>query len=143
MEGSGTYKEYILEVIRIFFIILLIYAGVTKLIGYEQFKIQLSQFPFISSYARLIAWTVPIAEILIALLFFPYRFIKIGLYATFALISMFTFYIITVLNFSESIPCSCGGVIPSLSWKEHLVFNVACAVLAYLGIWIWQSQEKF
>ncbi len=134
MEGPATYKKYLLQVIRVFYIILFVYAAVTKLLNYSQFETQLSQFPYISSYTSLIAWAVPTLEIFIVFLFFPYKFIKIGLYASFILMLIFTVYIIIVLTFSEIIPCSCGGVIASLSWDEHLVFNIACMLIALMGI---------
>ena len=134
MEGPATYKKYLLQVIRVFFIILLVYSAVSKLLNYYQFETQLSQFPYISSYAGLIAWAVPALEIFIVFLFFPNKFIKIGLYASFVLMLIFTLYIIIVLTFSEIIPCSCGGVIAALSWDEHLVFNIACLLIALMGI---------
>lgn len=141
MEGFRTYRKYLIEVIRVFFIILLIYAAATKLLEYGDFKLQLSQFPYVSSYAGYIAWAVPTIEILIAGLFFFPRLQLKGLYASFFLMTVFTFYITAVLSFSDSIPCTCGGIIASLSWTEHLVFNAACAFLAYMGIRSWQTRE--
>jgi hypothetical protein len=51
---------------------------------------------------------------------------------------MFTFYIVIILNFSSFIPCSCGGILEKLGWREHLIFNIfflflalAAAVLFY------------
>jgi hypothetical protein len=49
---------------------------------------------------------------------------------------MFTAYIITILNFSEYIPCSCGGILQNMTWKTHLVFNIGLVLLSIAGILI-------
>ena len=61
---------------------------------------------------------------------------------SFALMVMFTTYIIIILNFSDFIPCSCGGVLEDLSWSEHIVFNLFFIVLAILGILILETKNQ-
>ena len=48
--------------------------------------------------------------------------------------TMFTVYIILILNFSDFVPCSCGGVLENLSWKEHVVFNVLFIMFVLFSI---------
>jgi hypothetical protein len=36
---------------------------------------------------------------------------------------------------SANLPCSCGGVIQQLSWKQHIVFNISFIVLGIAGIY--------
>lgn len=124
-------------------ITLWIYAAVEKLLQLETFRIRLSQFPFISEYAELLAWLVPGVEIIIALLFFFPRLKDEAYLASTALLLVFTVYIVAVLNLSDSIPCSCNGVLPSLSWKEHILFNVGFLVLALAGLVISPKQFKY
>lgn len=143
MINQVTFYKFFIEIIRVFFILLLVYAAITKLLDFEKFQIQLGQFPYISQFAGVIALAVPILEILIALLFFPYKYTIVGFYASLVLMLMFTGYIVAVLSFSTTIPCSCGGVIATFSWKEHLTFNIACAVIALFGIWFWRNKEKY
>jgi putative oxidoreductase len=58
-----------------------------------------------------------------------------GFYASLALMIVFTIYTgIILLHFFRYIPCSCGGVIKKLTWKQHLVFNLFFVVLSILGI---------
>jgi uncharacterized membrane protein YphA (DoxX/SURF4 family) len=56
------------------------------------------------------------------------------LYSSFMLLLVFTVYITSVVKFSDSIPCSCGGVLSSLGWTDHILFNVGFMTLAILGI---------
>lgn len=127
-------KHWILEGISFLFILLFVYAAVSKLIIYEDFKIQLENSPFLGAYANGLVWGVPAIELLIATLFFFPHLKLAGFWSSFILMVVFTTYIIIVLNFSNSIPCSCGGVLASLSWKEHLIFNGVFILLAALGV---------
>jgi hypothetical protein len=47
-----------------------------------------------------------------------------ALYLSVGLMIVFTTYIILILNFSSFIPCSCGGILETLGWTEHLIFNL-------------------
>jgi hypothetical protein len=65
-----------------------------------------------------------------------------ALYASLTLMTIFTAYIIAILQFSYTIPCSCGGVLSKLSWQTHLVFNIGFMVLAAAGILLYPMQGK-
>lgn len=137
------YKTYwVSEGIALLFIFLFTYAAISKLIESETFRLQLEQSPFLSSFAWLLAWGVPLIEITVALMFFSSKLRLVALYVSLLLMILFTVYITAVLFFADSIPCSCGGVIASLSWNEHLVFNLVFIFLAGLGILIKKSEHK-
>lgn len=131
---NGLEVEWLIKSIVYVFAILFIYAATSKLLDFETFTVQLAQSPLLSAYAGVIAWLVPGIEILIAgLLVFP-RFRHFALYACFTLMVMFTAYIFIILNFSDFIPCSCGGVLEKLSWTQHLIFNIVFIVLAGVAV---------
>ena len=134
-------RNLMIEIIGYLFIILFVYAAVTKFINFEHFRLQLGQFPFLSAFADYVAWGVPMLEILVSLLYFLPKLRLAGLWASFALMVIFSTYIIFVL-FADSIPCSCGGVIASLSWSQQLIFNMGFVFLALLGISQIQKQIK-
>jgi hypothetical protein len=132
----------IIEIICALFIILFVYAALTKLLDYEKFRVQIGQSPLLTAFAGWIAWMVPVAEILISLMLVFVRLRLIGLYAAFSLMVMFTTYIICILTLSLYIPCSCGGVLEKLGWKEHLVFNIVFIMLAAIAILISYRKER-
>jgi hypothetical protein len=66
----------------------------------------------------------------------------LGLLASFGLMTVFTIYIAYMLLTSSHLPCSCGGVISKLSWKEHLWLNVLLSVLAAFSLCL-QQRFKF
>ncbi len=116
------------------FVFLFLYAAASKLLDFETFAVQLAQSPLLSAYAGFIAWAVPGIEITIALLLVFERFRLFALYAAFTLMVMFTAYIYIILNFSDFVPCSCGGVLEKLSWTQHLFFNIFFIILAGVAV---------
>ena len=142
MKINSKYKNILLEFICFLFILLFVYAALSKLLVFDEFKIQIGQSPMLTPFVGIIAWVIPYLEILIALLLLIPRFRLLGLYAAFNLMVMFTAYIFIILNFSNDIPCSCGGVLEKLGWTEHLIFNIVFVVLAAIGILIINGQNN-
>jgi len=116
------------------YVVMLTYAATSKLLDFEQFKIQLGQSPIITAYADWVAWGIPLIEYMIVGLFLVPRFTLLAFYASFSLMIMFTTYILLILNFSDYIPCSCGGVLEDLGWTEHIVFNVGFIIIAAIAL---------
>ncbi|WP_408610240.1 MauE/DoxX family redox-associated membrane protein [Flavobacterium selenitireducens] len=114
--------------------LLFVYAALSKLLDYKTFMLQLGQSPMLSAFANWISWLVPSLEIVIALLLFIPRFKLTALFAAYILMSMFTAYIYILLNYSSFVPCSCGGILDSLTWSQHMAFNLAFALLAVIAI---------
>lgn len=133
-------RKIALEIISFLFIVLFVYASVTKLVDYKKFTVQVGQSPLLTDFAPFIAWFIPGIEIIIALLLSFTRTRIAGLYGSFSVMVMFTAYIIAILNFSDNIPCSCGGVLEKLGWGEHLIFNITFILLALAGIFL--SAQK-
>src|SRR5438093_1437975 len=123
-------QRTIIEIIAFLFFVLFLYTGINKLLDYSVFKEQIALTPIFSNSDSVIAWVLPVIEILVSvILVFPnYR--KIGFILTLSLLILFTAYILYILNIDENLPCSCGGIIELLSWKQHLVFNGLMMVLA-------------
>lgn len=142
MKTYIKHKIILLEFICMLFILLFVYAAMSKLISFDEFKTQIAQSPVLTSYAIWFAWGVPSIEILVSLMLAMPRFRLPALYAAFTLMVMFTTYIFIILNFSDFIPCSCGGVLEKLSWTEHLIFNIIFIILALIGVMILSPQKN-
>lgn len=127
-------KINFLDVIIFLFMFLFVYAAVSKLVEYDLFTAQLGKSPLLTRYAGIFSWLVPGVELMVAGMLFVPRFQLAGLYGAFTLMLGFTAYIAFILMFSPYVPCSCGGILSSMGWEEHLVFNVVFTVLAVIGI---------
>ena len=138
MSNRGIYSKLI-TLFSILLTLLFVYTSVSKLMHLDTFQLRVERMPYIAPYALVISWSVPFLELVIAgLLWFP-RYRIMALYASFILLGLFTTYIIIVLKYSDSIPCSCGGVISTLGWKDHILLNISFMVLALLGI-LWSKK---
>jgi uncharacterized membrane protein YphA (DoxX/SURF4 family) len=133
-------RKSILEAISLLFILLFVYTAVSKFLDYENFRVVIGQSPLLTRFAPMLAISVPVAEIVIALLLAVPRYRRAGLYASFAMMVPFTTYIIVLVTLSEKVPCSCGGVISRMTWKQHLYFNLGFVLLALLGMWLHTKQ---
>ncbi|ROI10081.1 tellurium resistance protein TerC [Chryseobacterium sp. H3056] len=120
--------------ISYFFALLFIYAAVSKMLDFENFQVQLAQSPLLSAYAGFISYGVLALELLTAGALLWNKTRRAALYASFGLMVAFTVYIYLILNYSDYIPCSCGGILEKMSWGQHLFFNSVCVVLAWSGI---------
>jgi len=129
-----SFNKHGCKAIAYLFILLFTYAAVSKLLDFETFTIQLAQSPMFSAYAEIVSWLVPGTELLISIILMLPKFRRIGLYAFFFLMVLFTAYIIIILNYADFVPCSCGGVLEALSWNQHLLFNAVFIILAVLAI---------
>lgn len=140
MRLNTQIQNLFLEFICFLYILLFVYAAISKLLDFENFRVQLGQSPLLSAFAGSIAWIVPVLELFISLLIVLKRWRIIGLFAAFSLMVMFTSYIFIILNYSSFVPCSCGGILEKMGWTEHFFFNTAFIMLAAAGILILASM---
>lgn len=110
------------------------YAGVSKLLDFELFQLQLGQSPIISTYAGFISYFVIIIEFLICGLLVFSNTRSTGLYLSTGLMIAFTAYIYLILNYADNIPCSCGGVLEKMTWSQHFIFNLIFVLLGIIAI---------
>jgi uncharacterized membrane protein YphA (DoxX/SURF4 family) len=135
-------RQLVIEIISFLFILLFVYAAFMKLLDVEKFTVQLGQSPLLMAFAPLLAWAVPIIELLVAAMLIFSRLRLIGMYASFTLMVMFTVYIVIILSFASHVPCSCGGILEDMTWTEHLIFNIVFVLLAIGGIALLTKMEN-
>ena len=134
-------RTTIIETVTVLNIILFLYTGISKIQDYDVFIEQLSENPILAPLATTIAILLPIVEFLVVLMLVVPRWRFKGLLVTLTLMILFTGYIIALFSFSTEMPCSCGGIIDLLSWKGHLMFNVAF-ILLNMWAFILSKKEK-
>lgn len=136
------FKKLLIELPSILLVILFTYAGISKLLQYDTFRYQLSQSPFVNSYAGVIVWLLPLLELLIAVLFFLPTFRLLAFYLSYGVMLTFTLYIYAMLHYSYFVPCSCGGLLSQMNWDQHLMFNIVFTIIAFAGILFVPATNK-
>jgi len=135
-------RTTIIETILVLNIILFLYTGISKIMEYDEFREQLADSPILGFAATPIAMLLPWVEFAIVVMLIVPRLRLKGFYATLTLMILFTIYIIGIFSIDKELPCSCGGIIAMLSWKQHLVFNSVFVLLNVLSIWLQRREKK-
>ncbi|MEO5777379.1 MAG: MauE/DoxX family redox-associated membrane protein [Flavobacterium sp.] len=142
MKPSPHLKNNITYTISLQYILLFSYAAASKILDFQNFQIQLGQSPLLSAFAGVVSYGVIGVELILVLLLMSAKSRWMGLYGSFVLMTMFSAYIVIILNFSSFTPCSCGGILEKMTWTQHLIFNILFVVLAAIAL-VLQSTTRF
>ena len=135
-------RKLIVDILCYLFIVLFVYASTTKLLDHQLFEIQISLNTYLRPFATALSILLPLAELAIAIMLAIGRFRLWGLYAFTGLMFIFTIYIVIIINFSEKLPCSCGGILQRMHWKDHLIFNIVFVALGIIAIYLHRKNNK-
>lgn len=122
------------NLVRLSYVFLFAYTGYSKLLDHVPFTKGISRVPVLGHFPEAIGWGTPILELVLALgMVVPERRVqRLSFGLSVILMAIFTLYLLLMVSLVKEKLCHCGGVIGSLGWTEHLVFNV---VILALGIW--------
>ena len=139
MLKSTYYKNslrytIVIEACCFLLILLLAYTGFSKLSDHTRFHSVMVTMPYLKHAEPLLSWSLPVVELVIALLLCTNRFKLQALAASLVLLGAFTIYLIVMKISGMHLPCSCGGVIQYLSWTQHIFFNLFFILMAMIGI---------
>lgn len=118
----------------------LLYTAQSKLFNYNRYVHQMEIQPLPLWLTPILPWLLPTVEIMISMLLivgiFNVVIQKYALLVSVALLSTFTVYVGLVLfKVFAWTPCSCGGVLDSLTWEQHVIFNLSLIALGLLGLY--------
>lgn len=142
LKLSSNVKEQIMDIAVYLFIILFMYTAASKFFTISSFASTLAKSPLIGDLNYLVAWGVPIVEVIISIvLIFPtYR--RAGLYASLILMAAFTIYLAFMILSDSKLPCHCGGVISTMSWQQHIWFNMGFIALGIAALAVNKKTKK-
>ena len=136
-------RNIFVQITAALFILLFIYTAISKLRDQPAFVMVLHKSPLIGSFAVIMATLLPVLEIIIAMLLFIPASKQAGLLAAAVLMALFTAYIGYMIFFTPHLPCTCGGVINQLTWKQHFIFNIIFTSLACAGYRLEKNNKRF
>lgn len=119
-------SDTVIFVIAVLILAMFLYTGFDKIRHMAAFKAELYASPLdlIAQNSKLIAYVIPWMEIVACLLLLFPKTQYLGFMVSLMLFLSFTIYIAALFNIDKKMPCSCGGIISYLSWKQHLVVNI-------------------
>ncbi len=130
MAGSLPERLSIAALILLFF-----YTSVSKLADLAEFRQQLANQVIPKWSVGLLLWLLPTLELVLALALIFNRTRKVALYGAALITSLFTIYIgLVLLQIFPRVPCSCGGVLKSMGFTTHLIFNLFFLALSFFAL---------
>jgi putative oxidoreductase len=124
-------------------VLLFVYTGTSKLLGYQTFQEQLFNISYLKPFAGMLSIALPVVEILTGFAIALKMTLRIGLWSAAILMTAFTIYVAVMLSDDKAkLPCSCGGVIKALTWKKHLYFNIFFMLLAWASLILTGTRKK-
>jgi putative oxidoreductase len=130
-------KKQLLRLARAALILLLFYTAVAKLSNLNRFESELGNQVLPSWSIPLLVWLIPATELVVVLLLLLPRLLLRGLQGAALLMTVFTMYMgLVLLNVFDRVPCSCGGVLKSMGFEVHFIFNLFFLLLSLTGIWL-------
>ena len=137
------YRKIVIEIIAFIFIVLFMYTGISKFfIEHTVFEEQIKQSPILKHFSTPIVWGLPLVEFLASVLLVIPKWRYKGLLLSFGLMTGFTIYVLSLISSSKELPCSCGGIISLLSWKDHLILNLFLLLISLVGIYLQKDSLR-
>ncbi|TDE09561.1 hypothetical protein E0F88_30195 [Dyadobacter psychrotolerans] len=134
-------RENMLRIIVALLVILYFYTALSKLMEFQIFKRQLSNQTIPKWSVALLAWSIPVSELLAVAVLITPRFRKTGFYLSVILMFVFTAYMgLVLINFFDRIPCHCGGVVGNMQFKQHFFFNLFFLIISIAGVFLCGKQ---
>jgi uncharacterized membrane protein YphA (DoxX/SURF4 family) len=122
------------EIIVALFVLLFLYTALSKLKDMNSFVVAMKQSRMIGPFAHLLSGLIPTVELAAAILLIIPRMRFIGLIVSTLLMIFFTGYVAYMMLYFSKLPCTCGGILESMSWRGHLYFNLLFLILGITGI---------
>lgn len=113
----------------------------TKWLDLAGFRIALLKIPYLPlEWLNFVSIVLPGVELLTGvLLFIPVTRFS-GRLLGFFLLTLFTLHLIILHWTTATVPCSCGGILESLTFPQHLVLN--CILIGCLMFAEWSGYQS-
>jgi putative oxidoreductase len=136
-------KATVTQLICALLVLLYVYTAVSKLADFAEFARQMRGQPLPLPVREVLVRTLPAGELLVAACLLLPRLRTAGLWLSAGLLVAFTVYVLLALAGAfPRVPCSCGGVLRSLGWRNHLYFNLVFLLLNGAALWLDAKERR-
>lgn len=133
-------KQLVVDIACYMIILLFAYAALNKLFLFDVYLYDLGRSPFIGFATPVLSVLIPSVELTLSVMLIFQRTRALALPGSFILMLMFTLYVGAIIAFTTGgMPCTCGGLIKELSWRQHFVLNISYTVIA---LYAWFLNKK-
>jgi len=147
---TGIYN-WVTKNIPVYYLIILLfgYTAFSKLdfftngkfIDVKHFQDAMFKSPVLQNHVGILGYLIPLTELAICVLLAIRKTKLIGYYASLLLLCSFTGYIIYMFTVFPVLPCTCGGVVSTLSWSNHLILNTSFILFTAHSIYLLHKRR--
>jgi len=141
MERSKIISIYN-DLIRFGLIFLFGFTAIDKIINWYVTVQQMSQ-QFLPEFIKpFLPILIPGLELSLVIFLIFEQTKKMALLASFTLMACFTTYVaFVIIKDADNTPCSCGGILSTLNWQDHLWLNAIITLLTIISLITYQGPK--
>ncbi|KKO89180.1 hypothetical protein AAW12_23950 [Sphingobacterium sp. Ag1] len=127
-------KTFISELIIFLLIILWAYTFASKIFDFDTFDRQIKGAYLLSRAGSVLPYLLQAVHLVIVVLLVNKKWRWLGLFSSLSVLTLYTAYLIYILKFAPTIPCSCIAVMKGMNWSEQLSFNFIALAINIIGL---------
>lgn len=144
LNTMKKYKEQIIVILTVAFILFWLFAAGSQLHDFDKFKGEMNNQMFSNYISNVLAYAIPAIEILIAGLLVYSSTRLFGMIVSLGLMMAFTAYVgLALLDVYSRMPCNCAGLLgQNSSWEANFIFNLVITAVAAIGLIITLKDKE-
>ncbi|MDR6546481.1 NAD/NADP transhydrogenase beta subunit [Chryseobacterium rhizosphaerae] len=127
-------KNLIAEIVIFLLLLMWAYTFASKVLDFDTFRRQINGAYLLSSLGSALPYVLQVLHLSLVVLLIKKSWRKIGLITSLSVLLLYTGYLIYILKFAPSIPCSCISLYSGFTWNDQLLINFAVLVLNIIGL---------
>lgn len=135
-------KNLIAEIIISLLLLMWAYTFASKVFDFDTFNRQIKGAYLLSAGGSALPYILQAVHLGIVILLLNKNWRRLGLLTSLTIIIIYTAYLIYILKFAPSIPCSCIAVFRGMNWNDQLYFNFIALAINILGLITFFSSRR-
>jgi hypothetical protein len=135
-------KKTMTEIIIFLLILMWVYTFVSKIFDFDTFKRQINGAYLLSRVGFVLPYLLQALHMIIFVMLISKFWRKTGIIASLSLLILYSTYLIYILKFAPSIPCSCIAVMRGMNWNDQLYFNFIAIIINTIGLITFLSLKR-
>lgn len=135
-------KNIVSELIIFILILVWAYTFASKIFDFDTFNRQIKGAYLLSAGGSVLPYFLQVVHLGIVILLLNKNWRRLGLLTSLSVIILYTVYLIYILKFAPSIPCSCIAVFKRMNWHDQLYFNFIALAINIIGLITFFSPRR-
>lgn len=135
-------RNLIAETIIFLLILMWVYTFASKIFDFDTFNRQIKGAYVLSAGGSVLPYLLEAVHIVIVILLINKNWRRLGILTSLSVLIIYTAYLIYILKFAPSIPCSCIAVLRGMNWNDQLYFNFIALAINIIGLITFFSLKR-